>query len=88
MTPDGKFLYTIGKKGHAAGELKHPACIQVRGQVLYITDEMNNRVSVFRTSGQFVTTFGEDYLQGPDGLAIDEDGFVYVASHENKVLVF
>ena len=88
MTPDGRFLYTFGKKGRAAGELKHPACIQVRGQLLYITEMMNNRVSVFRTSGQFVTTFGEDYLQEPDGLTIDEDGFVYVTSHTSKVLVF
>ena len=88
MTLDGRFLYTFGKKGHAPGELKHPACIQVRGQLLYITEEMNNRVSVFRTSGQFVTTFGEDYLQEPDGLTIDEDGFVYVTSHTSKVLVF
>ena len=88
MTPDGRFLYTFGKKGRAAGELKHPACIQVRGQLLYITEMMNNRVSVFCTSGQFVTTFGEGYLQEPDGLTIDEDGFVYVTSHTSKVLVF
>ena len=88
MTPGGRFLYTFGKKGRAAGELHKPVCIQVRGQLLYLTEEMNNRVSVFRTSGQFVTTFGEDYLQEPDGLVIDEDGFVYVTSHESAVLVF
>jgi len=88
MTPDGRSLYTIGKKGSAAGELHKPVGIQVRGQLLYITEMMNNRVSVFRTSGQFVTTFGEDYLQEPEGLTIDEDGFVYVTSHESAVLVF
>ena len=88
MTQGGRSLYTIGKKGRAAGELHKPVCIQVRDQLLYITDEMNNRVSVFRTFGQFVTTFGEDYLQEPEGIAIDEDGFVYVTSHESAVLVF
>jgi len=88
MTPDGRSLYTIGKKGSAAGELHEPVCIQVRDQLLYLTEKMNNRVSVFRTSGQFVTTFGGGYLQKPEGLTIDEDGFVYVTSHESKVLVF
>ena len=88
MTPDGKFLYTFGRKGSAPGELHKPVSIKVRGQLLYLTEEMNNRVSVFHTSGQFVTTFGENYLQEPEGLAIDEDSFVYVTSHESAVLIF
>ena len=88
MTPDGRFLYTFGKKGSTPGKLHDPVCIQVRGQLLYLTEYVNNRVSVFHTSGQFVTTFGENYLRKPEGLAIDEDGFVYVTSHESSVLVF
>ena len=88
MNPGGKFLYTFGKKGSVPGELHKPVNIKVKGQLLYLTEEMNNRVSVFHTSGQFVTTFGENYLQEPEGLAIDEDGFVYVTSHESSVLIF
>ena len=88
MNPDGKFLHIFGKKRCAPGELAYPHCIVVRGQLLYITDNLNNRVSVFHTSGQFITTFGDEYLYEPEGLAIDEDGFVYVTSHEMKVLVF
>ena len=88
MTPDGRFLHTFGKKGSAPGELNKPVSIKVRGQLLYLTEEMNNRVSVFHPSGQFVTTFSENYLQEPEGLAIDEDGFVYVTSHESAVLIF
>ena len=88
MTPDGKFLYMFGKQGNAPGELNKPICIHASGQLLYITEPTNNRVSVFHTSGQFITTFGEDYLNEPEGITIDEDGFVYVTSHKRNVLVF
>ena len=88
MTMDGKFLRTFGKKGSAPGELHGPHCIAVRGQLLYLTECVNNRVSVFHTSDKFITTFGEEYLYKPEGLTIDEDGFVYVTSHKTTVLVF
>lgn len=88
MNPDGKFLHTFGKKGSAPGELLRPLCIVVRGQLLYLTEYRNNRVSVFHTSGQFITTFGDEYLDSPEGITIDEDGFVYVTSHKKTVFVF
>jgi len=53
-----------------------------------VTEELNNRVSVFHTSGQFITTFGDEYLDHPEGLTIDEDGFVYVTSHHSNIFVF
>ena len=49
---------------------------------MYITELDGNRVSVITTSGELVTRFGEGYLEKPEGIAIDEDGYVYVASHE------
>ena len=88
MTPNGKFLHTFGKQGSAPGELYGPICIHVRDQLLYITESLNSRVSVFHTSGQFITTFGKEYLDKPEGLTIDEDGFVYVTSHKSNVSVF
>ena len=45
---------------------------------MYVTDKYNKRVSVFRTSGEFVTTFGEGELTRPECVAIDENGFVNV----------
>jgi len=89
MTLEGKFLNPFGKKGSTPpGELHNPVCIAVRGQLLYLTEYRNNRVSVFHTSGQFITTFGDEYLYYPEGLTIDEDGFVYVTSHHSKIFVF
>ena len=49
-------------------------------------------VYVFKTSGEYVRTFGDSraVLDYPVGIAIDEDGFVYVSDHKNvkKVHVF
>ena len=88
LSPNGKYVRTIGKKGRDLGELDYPICIEVIGELLYVTDMFTNRVSVFHTSGELCTTFGEGYLSRPEGLAIDEDGFVYVSCSRSKVLVF
>lgn len=51
-------------------------------------------VYVFRTSGEFVTSFGRasnNMMEHPLGITIDEDGFVYVCDHKTvnrKIFVF
>ena len=51
-------------------------------------------VYVFRTSGEFVTSFGrasDNIMEHPVGITIDEDGFVYVCDHKSvnkKIFVF
>ena len=37
-------------------------------------------MSVFKTSGEFVTSFGQFHI--PGGIVIDDDDFVYVSNHE------
>ena len=45
-------------------------------------------MSVFKTSGEFVTSFGR--ISWPAGIVIDDDGFVYVSDYANsgKVYIF
>ena len=88
LSPKGKYTGTIGKKGKYPGQLDHPVTIKVNGELLYVTELQNNRVSVFYTSGALCTTFGEGYLNKPGGITIDEDGFVYVSCSQSQVLVF
>ena len=83
-----EFQRTIGKKGKGPGELLQPVCIHIDNEQIFITEYENNRISVFTTSGQFLATFGERYLREPEGLAIDQDGFVYVSHSRQNVLVF
>ena len=46
-------------------------------------------MSVFKISGEFVTSFGQFSNINPAGIVIDEDGFVYVCSYvsEGKVYI-
>ena len=46
-------------------------------QFVYVCEFGNNCVAVFKTSGEFVTSFGE--IGSPVGIVIDDDGFLYVA---------
>ena len=43
---------------------------------VYVTDNDNNRVQKFTSSGQFITKWNCD---NPMGIAVDEEGYVYVA---------
>ena len=49
-------------------------------QFVFVCDNKNKCVSVFKTSGEFVTSFGQ--FSNPIGIVIDGDGFVYVSDYE------
>ena len=84
----GQFLYSITKKG-AASEVERvrgPRGVCVDDQFVYVCDSGNKCVSVFKTSGDFVTSFGQ--FSCPVGIALD-DGFVYVSDYTTgKVCTF
>lgn len=55
---------------------------------LYIADTGNGRI-VRLENFEIVATYGEDVLEGPTGLFVDEDGVLYVADAKlNKVFIF
>ena len=82
----GQFLYAISKKGAASEHLGGPRCVCVDDQFVYVCDCENKCVSVFKTSGEFVTSFGQ--FSCPAGIALD-DGFVHVSDHyTGKVYTF
>ena len=61
-------------------------CINKDGYI-FVTLGSSPRVCVFHQNGSRVATFGSGILHCPMGIAVDEDGFVYVCdSHE--VVVF
>ena len=43
-------------------------------------------VSVFNVSGEFIHRFGASNLECPEGIVVDEDGFVYVADSNKKAI--
>ena len=82
----GQFLSTFSKKGAASNWLSYLWGICVGSdQLVYVCDG-NKCVSVFKTSGEFVTSFGQ--FNNLAGVVIDDDGFVYVSNHVSAGQVY
>ena len=83
----GQFLYAISKKGATFERLSCPCGVCVDDQFVYVCDCGSNCVSVFKTSGEYVTSFGQ--FSFPVGIALDDDGFVHVSDYTTgKVCTF
>ena len=81
----GQFLSTLRKKGATSEQLNFPCGISVSSdRFVYVCD--NKCVSVFKTGGEFVTSF--DKFSDPRGIVIDDDGFVYVSNYVNTGRVY
>ena len=79
FTAEGKFLRMFGGRGEEKGELEEPRGVAIDTRDMVYVSDGNNRVSVFTSGGQFVTSFGE--LDNPIGVAVDSSGVVYVCNH-------
>ncbi|XP_019634395.1 PREDICTED: uncharacterized protein LOC109477535 isoform X1 [Branchiostoma belcheri] len=71
----------LGEWGNQQGQFRRPIDVAVRGDRLYVTDCLNDRVQVFDLSGKFCHSFPTvtDY---PKGLAVQTDGTIVVNSEE------
>ncbi len=87
LTPGGKHIrYIIGELCLIPRERVIRPCSPANHRG---TDVANQCISVFKTTGEFVTTFGEgkcvEYLES---IAIDDDGFVYVTDSRAHIKKF
>ena len=83
----GQFFYTFRKKDATSKQINLPCGISVSSdQFVYVCENKNKCVSVFKTSGEFVASFGQ--FNNPRGIAIDFDGFVYVSEYESAGKVY
>ena len=87
---EGQFLSTFCEKGSPSKKLNNVVgiCFDMCGDFVFVSEKQVGCISVFKPSGEFVTSFGD--LNTPAGIAFDEDGFVYVCerSDANKISVF
>ena len=66
---------------------KGPCGISISSdQLVYVCDNKNKCVSVFRTNGEFVTSFGQ--FTTPIGIVMDDYGFVYVSDYVSSGKVY
>jgi DNA-binding beta-propeller fold protein YncE len=92
---EGRLVRVIGHRGEGDGEFNFPTYLALHNGVLYVTDTMNNRVQVFSPEGEvMIRKFGErglyvGNLVRPKGVAVDEEGNVYVVEgYYDHLLVY
>jgi len=89
-----KYLSQFGSKGTGNGQFSVPrgAAVDTKGHV-WITDKSNYRVQQFTPSGEYVSQFGSKGsgngqfggpFQGPQGIAADSAGELWVADPGNN----
>ena len=81
----------IGSRGEIEGKLASPSFIAVdRQNLIYVTEQKNNRISVFNTNGDFITCIGKNNdLKHPSGIAVDEQDRLFVCDTlNNRILVY
>ena len=84
FTTTGSFRGKIGSPGQQKGKLNRPAGITIdRFGKMYVCESGNHRVSIFHISSEFIECFSIGLsMVNPCGIAVDNDGFLYVASAE------
>ena len=60
----------------------------MHGHHIYVTNRYKHNVVVISVSGEIIATFGDGYLNYPEGITVDEDGFIHVTSHASRIVVF
>ena len=90
-------IHVFTKEGHYVREFKTKgsnekltSCAGISidtNDVVYVTEKNINRVSLFTTEGQYLTSFGtQGELTKPYGIAVDKDGLVYICDSGNNRL--
>ena len=76
------YVDSFGCYGDGDGQFNRPNGIaQDRAGNLYVSDSFNNRVQVFDSKGQFLSTFS---INLPCGIAVSSDQLLYVCDNKNK----
>ena len=93
FTPEGNFLRMFGIEmvGQRRDRVQSPYCMAINSRdIIYLSilalDEVIDRICLFTSEGQFVTSFGRG-LKDPRGLAVDNSGVLYVCD-SNCVYLF
>ena len=76
-------LYSIEHKN-----LGTPTGLLMHYDHIYVADYHNHRITVMTQAGEFVTIFGSEHMKFPEGIAMDEDGFLYVTSDHSNIVIF
>lgn len=81
-------LYGIGERGDGEGAFRNiRAMIQGPDGLLYVVDGISRQINVFGLDGSYISTFGKETFTDPGGIAVDDEGRVYVSDGFNHRIV-
>jgi len=93
FSSDGIYLRSFGGKGDKQEEFNYPAGIafDILNGDLIVVDNGNQQVKVFSEDGNYLCHIGDTgnlkhQLSRPLGLSVDNDGSIFVADRDNKVI--
>ena len=82
LSKDGKHVRTLNLA-------VKPNCMFMKDELIYFSDCEECLHVLHCTTGETLATFGRKHLVDPQGVVVDEDGFVYVSDYgHNRVLMF
>ena len=80
ISQSGSFERSFGEHGSGPGQLSSPYGIHVHNKFVYVVENGNDRVSVFKLCGKYVTSFPVGQGANLWGITTDSDGYLYVIS--------
>ena len=89
--PSGNLLLSWGGAGTSGGQFVHPSGIAVGNKYVYVADSGNARIQMFDKDGRYIYQWG-GYGESPGmfhipvGLALDGNGFLFVADAERPMI--
>ena len=87
FTQNERHILTIASQKQTSVKFD-PVRLLIYKDHMYVTDYFNHYVVVMSLTGEIVAKFGGEFLHEPEGITVDNDGFVYVTSHHSKIVVF
>ena len=86
--PDWTVKHKFGSVGNGKGQLNSPFGVAADGENILVAEGANNRVQVFRYDGTPVCVIESHGapLSNPRGLAVTQDGYVYVVDRDNHCI--
>jgi len=73
-TLDGKILFSFGTEKNGDGKLTSPNGLFYYNENIYVCDRDTNRIVIFDKNGNYIRSFGEDYLVKPYDITRDALG--------------
>lgn len=80
-----KFERQISHIGQGKGELYYPIDFVIRGDYIYVLDNMMKRVQIFSSNGKYINGFSSDYKSC--GIAVNQKGEIYLGQPQRGKLI-